>query len=156
MTDLRERFAKIALFASKPIVPYRETAVHWQGRSYVHISISVDVRPDLSMARPQSCSTRPRGTVQAFSIDNLIMVVIRAVPLPAEMLDFMESVFSSKGKAATEANDGLIDQLCGVWEIYGNMSHQAKDLLNFPQTILAVCHNNGFNMLLDGRGRMQR
>ncbi|KAI0086587.1 translation elongation factor 2 [Irpex rosettiformis] len=71
LKDLRERFAKIEIHASKPIVPFRETAVRV---------------PDLP---PPKSGNAKRGTMQAASALNLVKCTIRAVPLPNDIWDFL-------------------------------------------------------------------
>ncbi|KZT56336.1 P-loop containing nucleoside triphosphate hydrolase protein [Calocera cornea HHB12733] len=73
LKDLRERFAKIDIQASEPIVPFRETAIR-----------------AAEMAPPKS-QDLPRGTVKWTSAQGLIKVVIRAVPLPSAVISFLQS-----------------------------------------------------------------
>lgn len=72
MRDLRERFAKIEIQSSAPIVPFRETAV--QG---------------LEMATPKNNKDKPRGTVTTTVQNGLIEYTVRARPLPAEVTAFL-------------------------------------------------------------------
>ncbi|KAH8825069.1 translation elongation factor 2 [Flagelloscypha sp. PMI_526] len=69
--DLTERFAKIEIQPSKPIVPFRETAVK---------------APDMSATKTQNA---PRGTIHGHSSNNLVRFSIRAVPLPSALLEFI-------------------------------------------------------------------
>ncbi|EKM49571.1 uncharacterized protein PHACADRAFT_214132 [Phanerochaete carnosa HHB-10118-sp] len=71
LKDLRERFAKIEIQASKPIVPFRETAVK-----------------GVEMAPPKSGSAK-RGTIQSAAAHNLLKFTIRAAPLPKSIFDFL-------------------------------------------------------------------
>lgn len=73
LKDLRERFAKIEIQPSEPIVPYRETAIK---------------APE--MAPPKS-SNAPRGTIHGSSAHSDITFTIRAVPLPAPILTFIQN-----------------------------------------------------------------
>ncbi|KAJ3558904.1 hypothetical protein NM688_g656 [Phlebia brevispora] len=72
LKDLRERFAKIEIHASKPIVPFRETAVK---------------APD--MAPPKFGGGR-RGTVVSSTANNLLKFAIRAAPLPKSIWVFLQ------------------------------------------------------------------
>ncbi|KAF7365389.1 hypothetical protein MVEN_00411300 [Mycena venus] len=69
--DLRERFARVEIQASKPIVPFRETAVK-----------------GTDMAPPKTPNA-PRGTIHGASSQNIVTFAIRASPLPRVILDFV-------------------------------------------------------------------
>ncbi|KAJ7164628.1 P-loop containing nucleoside triphosphate hydrolase protein [Mycena crocata] len=71
LKDLRERFARVEIQASKPIVPFRETAVK-----------------GIDMAPPKTPSAS-RGTVHGTSSQNIVTFTIRASPLPRAILDFI-------------------------------------------------------------------
>ncbi|KAI0916977.1 hypothetical protein AcW1_007709 [Taiwanofungus camphoratus] len=71
LKDLRERFAKIELNASKPIVPFRETAVK-----------------GIDMAPPKTANAK-RGTMYG-SVSQLIKFAIRASPLPKALSEFLQ------------------------------------------------------------------
>lgn len=71
LRDLRERFAKIEIQASPPIVPFRETAVH-----------------GIEMAAPKT-KDAPRGTIHGQVQGGLVQYTIRARPLPAEVTAFL-------------------------------------------------------------------
>ncbi|KAJ7644279.1 P-loop containing nucleoside triphosphate hydrolase protein [Roridomyces roridus] len=71
LKDLRERFARVEIQASKPIVPFRETAVK-----------------GIDMAPPKTPNAT-RGTVHAASSQNIVAFTIRASPLPSIILDFI-------------------------------------------------------------------
>ncbi|EJU03216.1 translation elongation factor 2 [Dacryopinax primogenitus] len=73
LKDLRERFAKIDIQASKPIVPFRETAIRVA-----------------EMAPPKS-QDLPRGTVKGSSTQGLVTFSIRARPLPSSVISFLQS-----------------------------------------------------------------
>lgn len=72
LKDLRERFAKIEIHASKPIVPFRETAVK-----------------GIDMAPPKSGNAK-RGTMRGASAMNIVKCTIRAAPLPKEIWEFLQ------------------------------------------------------------------
>ena len=71
MKDLRERYAKIDIQSSAPIVPFRETIV-----SAAEMS-------------PPKDSHLPRGTVVAVAPSKHITVRIRTRPLPRAVTDFL-------------------------------------------------------------------
>ncbi|KII86678.1 hypothetical protein PLICRDRAFT_264227 [Plicaturopsis crispa FD-325 SS-3] len=71
LKDLRERFARVEIQASKPIVPFRETAVK-----------------AADMAAPKTPNA-PRGTIRGSDSHNLVTFTIRAVPLPETILQFI-------------------------------------------------------------------
>ncbi|KAF8644511.1 hypothetical protein AX16_008388 [Volvariella volvacea WC 439] len=71
LKDLRERFARVEIQASPPIVPFRETAVK---------------APDMA---PVKTPGAPRGTIRGAISHNVVQFTIRAVPLPAPILEFV-------------------------------------------------------------------
>ncbi|KAG8912311.1 Cytoplasmic GTPase/eEF2-like protein (ribosomal biogenesis) [Tulasnella sp. 417] len=71
LKDLRERFAKVEIQASEPIVPYREMAVK---------------APD--MAPPKTPNAK-RGTITGSTAQNLVTFTVRAAPLPQAITDFL-------------------------------------------------------------------
>ncbi|KAJ6557298.1 hypothetical protein DFH09DRAFT_1163674 [Mycena vulgaris] len=72
LKDLRERFARVEIQASKPIVPFRETAVRGIG---IH-GAGEDAE-------------RSRGTIHGASSQNIVTFTVRASPLPRLILDFI-------------------------------------------------------------------
>lgn len=71
LKDLRERFARVEIQASKPIVPFRETAVKAQ-----------------DMAPPKTPNAT-RGTIRGASTQNLVTFSIRSAPVPDVILQFL-------------------------------------------------------------------
>ncbi|UZJ51728.1 hypothetical protein CBS101457_001048 [Exobasidium rhododendri] len=71
LKDLRERFAKCAIQASQPLVPFRETAIR-----------------GVEMAPPKS-EGLPRGTVESLASNGAVKYKIRAVPLPSSISEFL-------------------------------------------------------------------
>ncbi|THV03832.1 P-loop containing nucleoside triphosphate hydrolase protein [Dendrothele bispora CBS 962.96] len=71
LKDLRERFARVDIHVSKPIVPFRETAVK-----------------GIDMAPPKTASS-PRGTIKGSSAQGIVNFTIRASPLPRLILEFI-------------------------------------------------------------------
>ncbi|KIY72489.1 P-loop containing nucleoside triphosphate hydrolase protein [Cylindrobasidium torrendii FP15055 ss-10] len=71
LKDLRERFAKVELTASKPIVPFRETAIK-----------GVDMAP-------VKTAGSARGTMNGVSAQNVVTFTVRAAPLPTDVREFL-------------------------------------------------------------------
>ncbi|KIJ54902.1 hypothetical protein M422DRAFT_153117 [Sphaerobolus stellatus SS14] len=96
LKDLRERFAKVEIQASEPIVPFRETAIR---------------APDLPP--PKAGANFPRGTVFGTSSQGVIKFRLRAIPLPQPVIEFLQSNASiikklragAEIQVETEAND---------------------------------------------------
>ncbi|GAA5930708.1 hypothetical protein JCM1841_004742 [Sporobolomyces salmonicolor] len=105
LKDLRDRFARIEITVSPPIVPFRETAVH-----------------GADMAPPKT-QGQPRGTVRGSVQSGLVTFTIRAVPLPADITNFLSVNMPTikrlqrdrrSGKADEEADDVASDAVEGV------------------------------------------
>lgn len=92
LKDLRERFAKVEIQASKPIVPFRETAVK-----------AADMEPTKT-------ANAPRGTIRGTSAQNIVTFTIRAVPLTKPILDFvldnLSIIKKMDRKAESNAHNG--------------------------------------------------
>ncbi|PVF98460.1 P-loop containing nucleoside triphosphate hydrolase protein [Serendipita vermifera] len=73
LKDLRERFAKVDIQASQPIVPFRETAVKAN-----------------DMAPPKTPNAA-RGTIHGSSAHSIATFTIRAIPLPQSITTFLQS-----------------------------------------------------------------
>ncbi|KAF8349218.1 translation elongation factor 2 [Amanita rubescens] len=71
LKDLRERFARVEIQPSAPIVPFRETAIK-----------AADMAPTKT-------PNVPRGTIRGASSNSVVKFSIRAVPLPRVVLDFL-------------------------------------------------------------------
>ncbi|KAF7299201.1 hypothetical protein MIND_00868800 [Mycena indigotica] len=98
LKDLRERFAKVEIQASKPIVPFRETAVK-----------------ATDMAPPKTPNAT-RGTMLGTSSQGVVSFTIRASPIPRPILDFILQnlailkTLQQTGKGSTEEQDGDDEQ----------------------------------------------
>ncbi|GAA5924993.1 GTPase RIA1 [Sporobolomyces koalae] len=73
LKDLKDRFARIEITVSPPIVPFRETAVH-----------GVDMAPPKTQGQP-------RGTIPGSVQSGLVDFTLRAVPLPAQVTSFLSA-----------------------------------------------------------------
>ncbi|KAJ7075890.1 P-loop containing nucleoside triphosphate hydrolase protein [Mycena belliarum] len=107
LKDLRERFARIEIQASKPIVPFRETAVK-----------------AIDMAPPKTANT-PRGTIHGASSHNIVTFTIHASPLPPLILDFiLQNLVTLKNlqneRRGVDAADAELDEEDGS-NIDGNI-----------------------------------
>lgn len=71
LKDLRERFARCAIQASPPLVPFRETA-----------------KKAAEMPPPKTEGAQ-RGTIHAKTAGGQVQLTVRAVPLPTEVADFL-------------------------------------------------------------------
>ncbi|KAF9454845.1 P-loop containing nucleoside triphosphate hydrolase protein [Macrolepiota fuliginosa MF-IS2] len=79
LKDLRERFAKVEVHASKPIVPFRETAIKAPGNA----------DPSQQHMTPTKTPGAPRGTIKGASTQNIVSFIIRANPIPEPLLEFI-------------------------------------------------------------------
>ncbi|KNZ45403.1 hypothetical protein VP01_815g6 [Puccinia sorghi] len=71
LRDLRERFAKIQIQASKPIVPFRETAVR------------------AAEMTPPKTQDQPRGTICGSVLGGLVSFTVRAIPMPGPITNYL-------------------------------------------------------------------
>ncbi|KIM28418.1 hypothetical protein M408DRAFT_329481 [Serendipita vermifera MAFF 305830] len=85
LKDLRERFAKVEIQASNPIVPFRETAVK-----------------AADMAPPKTPNA-PRGTMHGTASHGIANFTIRAIPMPETMIKFLQVNQSIISKLEREA-----------------------------------------------------
>ncbi|KAJ7601116.1 translation elongation factor 2 [Mycena floridula] len=98
LKDLRERFAKVEIQASKPIVPFRETAVK-----------------ATDMAPPKTPNA-VRGTAHGSSSQGVVTFTIRASPLPPVLLEFiLDNILTLRklmqSRADREKDDELMEGL---------------------------------------------
>jgi hypothetical protein len=83
LKDLRERFAKISIHVSKPIVPFRETLVEQQG-----MASPLTISPSLS----PGTGAENRSVVSEHQSDNeQLSIRLRAAPIPAVLMDHLSS-----------------------------------------------------------------
>lgn len=97
LKDLRDRFAKIEITVSPPIVPFRETAVSAPGQCHVVHSSCLAVVTDLNAAdmAPTKTADAARGTIVASIQSGLLTFSVRAVPMPEEVTTFLTSNMST-------------------------------------------------------------
>ncbi|KAK1230654.1 Cytoplasmic GTPase/eEF2-like protein (ribosomal biogenesis) [Marasmius sp. AFHP31] len=110
LKDLRERFARIDIHVSKPIVPFRETAVK-----------GIDMAPTKTPGAP-------RGTIKGSSSQGIVNFTIRASPLPKPIRDFvLQNLVTLKNlqkdrKSSEGRSDGEIEQEELINESQGDMT----------------------------------
>ncbi|POY76028.1 hypothetical protein BMF94_0751 [Rhodotorula taiwanensis] len=91
LKDLRDRFAKIEITVSPPIVPFRETAV------------SV---PDMA---PPKTPNHPRGTIIGSVQSGLVTLTIRAQPMPAKVTTFLAANANTIKRIQRDRRSGKAD-----------------------------------------------
>uniref|UniRef100_A0A8C6WET9 Elongation factor-like 1 n=1 Tax=Neogobius melanostomus TaxID=47308 RepID=A0A8C6WET9_9GOBI len=100
LDDLRQRFAKIEISASKPIIPFRETVVRPPKVDMVNedlgkqhkVAIIHQVKEDSSLGRSSdTLHVDSVGLVTLTTPNRLATVSIRAIPLPQEVMSLLES-----------------------------------------------------------------
>ncbi|GAA6012669.1 hypothetical protein JCM10207_009077 [Rhodosporidiobolus poonsookiae] len=104
LKDLRDRFARIEITVSPPIVPFRETAV--QG---------------IDMAPPKT-PNQPRGTVLGSIQSGLATFTLRAVPLPHNITAFLTANMATlrrlqrdrRGGQEVEVEEAATDAAAGA------------------------------------------
>ncbi|XP_054473537.1 elongation factor-like GTPase 1 [Anoplopoma fimbria] len=99
LDDLRERFAKIEISASKPIIPFRETVVRTPKVDMVNedlgrqhkVAIIHQVKEEASQGRSSSTlHVDSAGLVTLTTPNRLATVSVRAIPLPQEVTSLLE------------------------------------------------------------------
>ncbi|KAG9087027.1 Cytoplasmic GTPase/eEF2-like protein (ribosomal biogenesis) [Ceratobasidium sp. UAMH 11750] len=162
LKDLRERFAKIEVQASKPIVPFRETAVK-----------AADMPP------PKTPNAT-RGTMHGSSAHGAVNFTIRATPLPETITNFLQANVSimrkwlreghvqdtqdsaegettaSEGEAAVEADSDASQvptvKYADFWPTFTKICTEAgAQWADLPGRVIATGpHHAGPNVLVNG------
>ncbi|KWU44650.1 P-loop containing nucleoside triphosphate hydrolase protein [Rhodotorula sp. JG-1b] len=91
LKDLRDRFAKIEITVSPPIVPFRETAVS---------------APDMA---PPKTPNQPRGTVLGSVQSGLVTFTIRAAPMPSSITSFLKANANTIKRIQRDRRSGKAD-----------------------------------------------
>nr|XP_046243837.1 elongation factor-like GTPase 1 isoform X2 [Scatophagus argus] len=100
LDDLRDRFAKIEISASKPIIPFRETVVRPPKVDMVNedlgkqqkVAIIHQTKEEASQGRlSDTLQVDASGLVTLTTPNRLATVSVRAVPLPQEVTHLLES-----------------------------------------------------------------
>ncbi|KAF9201464.1 Cytoplasmic GTPase/eEF2-like protein (ribosomal biogenesis) [Haplosporangium sp. Z 27] len=116
MADLRERFAKIEISMSEPIVPFRETAIDAPAQLVTSSAMSAN---EVNQAQGEKLVAKSeggaRGTIVATTPNRHVRFVVRTVPIPEDLkkylLDHAEQiqayVQSSLGGGSSSGNKEL-------------------------------------------------
>ncbi|KAK3601070.1 hypothetical protein CHS0354_029297 [Potamilus streckersoni] len=94
LEDLRERYAKIEINVSEPIVPFRETIVPSPKLDMVNEAIQDQNQPIRSQRLKEfeeDDEVLDEGLVQIYTPNKKVMVQIKAVPLPPEVTDILDN-----------------------------------------------------------------
>ncbi|XP_073424663.1 elongation factor-like GTPase 1 isoform X3 [Dendrobates tinctorius] len=97
LDDLRERFAKIEVSASAPIIPFRETIIRPPKVDMVNedigkqqkVAVIHQVKEDQSKS-PEGVHIDPDGLVTVTTSNKMATLSVRAVPLPEEIIPLLE------------------------------------------------------------------
>ncbi|KAJ8296482.1 Elongation factor-like GTPase 1 [Rhodotorula toruloides] len=92
LKDLRDRFARIEITVSPPIVPFRETAV---------------AAPEMA---PPKTPNQPRGTILGTVQSGLVTFTLRAVPLPSDITDFLNANMSTLKRLQQDRRSGKTEE----------------------------------------------
>uniref|UniRef100_A0A4W6CXI4 Elongation factor-like 1 n=1 Tax=Lates calcarifer TaxID=8187 RepID=A0A4W6CXI4_LATCA len=96
LDDLRDRFAKIEISASKPIIPFRETVIRPPKVDMVNEELGKQHKVAIihQVSQPQShintLHVDPSGLVTLTTPNRLATVSVRAIPLPQEVTRLLE------------------------------------------------------------------
>ncbi|KAF9957234.1 Cytoplasmic GTPase/eEF2-like protein (ribosomal biogenesis) [Mortierella alpina] len=88
MADLRERFARIEISMSEPIVPFRETAIDAPAQIVTSSAMSVNER-ETGMKLIAKSEGGSRGTIVATTPNKHVRFVVRTVPIPDELKKYL-------------------------------------------------------------------
>ncbi|KAK5916149.1 hypothetical protein CesoFtcFv8_001675 [Champsocephalus esox] len=99
LDDLRERFAKIEISASKPIIPFRETVVRPPKVDMVNEELCHQHKVAIHRVKEEASQGRssdtlhvdPSGLVTLTTPNRLASVSVRAAPLPQDVTSLLES-----------------------------------------------------------------
>lgn len=131
LDDLRERFAKIEVSASAPIIPFRETIIRPPKLDMVNedmgkqqkVAIIHQVKEELSKS-PEGVQIEPDGLVTLTTSNKVTTLSVRAVPLPEEVTHLLEknsdlirtmeqiNLAFSEGTSAIQVNETTIGRIC--------------------------------------------
>ncbi|KAF9135131.1 Cytoplasmic GTPase/eEF2-like protein (ribosomal biogenesis) [Mortierella sp. GBA39] len=138
MADLRERFARIEISMSEPIVPFRETAVDAPAQIVTSSAMAVNE----AQARDQGekliakSDTGARGTIVATTANRHVRFVVRTVPIPEDLrkylLDHAEQIqtyVEDNGDSSNAKNNSGAAVLVGEVET-GEKAKAQKKLLD--------------------------
>ncbi|KAF8963981.1 Cytoplasmic GTPase/eEF2-like protein (ribosomal biogenesis) [Entomortierella lignicola] len=141
MADLRERFAKIEISMSEPIVPFRETAIDAPAQLVTSSAMSAN---EVNQAQGEKLVAKSeggaRGTIVATTPNRHVRFVVRTVPIPEDLkkylLDHAEQiqayVQSSLGGGSSSGNKevttGLVQSADDEIKLQGKLMSDLKPL----------------------------
>ncbi|XP_036442506.1 elongation factor-like GTPase 1 isoform X2 [Colossoma macropomum] len=131
LDDLRERFAKIEISASKPIIPFRETVIRPPKVDMVNEELGrqqkvavIHQAKDEQSKYPEGVQVDSTGLVTLTTPNKMATVGIRAIPLPEEVTRLLEgnselirtmeqfSLFAREGKTL-EISQKTLEEIQG-------------------------------------------
>ncbi|KAF9133204.1 Cytoplasmic GTPase/eEF2-like protein (ribosomal biogenesis) [Mortierella sp. 14UC] len=91
MADLRERFARIEISMSEPIVPFRETAVDAPAQIVTSSAMAVNEAQSRDQGEKliAKSETGARGTIVATTPNRHVRFVVRTVPIPENLKKYL-------------------------------------------------------------------
>ncbi|KAF8936427.1 Cytoplasmic GTPase/eEF2-like protein (ribosomal biogenesis) [Haplosporangium gracile] len=91
MADLRERFARIKITTSEPIVPFRETAVDAPAQIVTSSAMAVNEVQGRDQGEKliAKSETGARGTIVATTANRHVRFVVRTVPIPEDLKKYL-------------------------------------------------------------------
>ncbi|KAF9925090.1 Cytoplasmic GTPase/eEF2-like protein (ribosomal biogenesis) [Linnemannia zychae] len=91
MADLRERFARIEISMSEPIVPFRETAVDAPAQTVTSSAMAVNeaLGRDQGEKLITKSETGARGTIIAITPNRHVRFVVRTMPIPEKIKKYL-------------------------------------------------------------------
>ncbi|XP_069029009.1 elongation factor-like GTPase 1 isoform X1 [Embiotoca jacksoni] len=143
LDDLRDRFAKVEISVSKPIIPFRETVIRPPkldmvneelGRQHKVAIIHQQVKDEASQGRSSDTLHVDAGGLVTITTPNrLATVCVRAVPLPEEVTRLLESsaeVIRTLEQVNMSLREGKnLDISLGTVEAIGGLKAQLESLL---------------------------
>jgi len=137
LKDLKERFAKVDIQASAPIVPFRETAIKG------------------SQMTPPKTTGASRGTVHGSSAHGVVKFTLRASPMPESLMTFLQDnlsvirKLSGQRKQKGETTEALTvaqkdDELDEGVDLHGDVIRKPTTRPdNFWTSLEGVCNQLG-------------
>ncbi|KAF9585233.1 Cytoplasmic GTPase/eEF2-like protein (ribosomal biogenesis) [Lunasporangiospora selenospora] len=108
MADLKDRFAKIEISMSEPIVPFRETAVDGVVQNTTTSATSANEAQSREQGEKliAKSETGGRGTIVAMTPNRHVRLVIRTVPIPDEAKKYLSEHAESIQAYVESTNSG--------------------------------------------------
>lgn len=138
LRDLKERFAKIDIHVSPPIVPFRESIV--RAGTYILDDenrgiYSFVILADLPANKEKDGAQVPRGTVELQTSSKDVILKVRTVPLPARVTDFLiqnaatiKSIMDQKAaRRSTQRENDIEESIAQERQIRGEAQADTAD-----------------------------